>query len=113
MAACRNDSKDNGIEESQLAGRWELIEGMRNGRLTETMTGTFYEFNAEGKMRTNLTPSGIEEEFDYDLSGKQIEQKSEPEVIYNIESLNDSILEVSMSIRNIPFRLKLGKGHSQ
>jgi hypothetical protein len=64
-------------------------------------------------MRTNLTPSGIEEEFDYDLSGKQIEQKSEPEVIYNIESLNDSILEVSMSIRNIPFRLKLGKGHSQ
>jgi len=60
-------------------------------------------------MRTNLTPTLMEEEFLYDYSGNEIKQKSDPAVIYTIEEMSDSLLLFSMTISKIPFRLQMKK----
>jgi hypothetical protein len=109
--ACKNDSpKAPPFDKALLHGRWEIAEAWRNAKPTETLVGTFYEFGNNGKMKTNLTETMMEEEFEYDLKNNVISQASKPEeTLYQIEALSDSSLTLSTSIRNIPFRLRFFK----
>lgn len=109
LPACNNEPSQASFEEEALNGRWEIDEAWRNGKQTETLTGTYYEFDENGNMRTNLTPSLVEDKFAYDLSGNEIRQKSDPPVVYTIQTLTDSLLVISMSINTFPFRLQLKK----
>jgi hypothetical protein len=109
FAACKSDPKTPEFAQSMLTGRWEIDKAWRNGKQTETLTGTYYEFGENGEMRTNLTPTLVEDEFSYEYSDNVIEQKSEPPVTYTIENLTDSLLVFSMKINNFPFRLQLKK----
>jgi hypothetical protein len=109
MASCKNDPQKPVFDQNKLIGRWELQSGWRNGRQTQTLTGTYYQFLQDGKMKTNLTPSTLEAEFPYSYSDNQITQKSEPPAIYSIDSLTDSVLVFNMTINNVPFRLEMIK----
>ncbi len=112
LFSCKNDPKTPApIQQDNLHGRWELSEGWRNGKQTETLTGTFYLFTPEGTLTTNLTTTTIEETFQFELSGNVIRQTGgSEEQTYTVESLDDSLLVMNMSIRNIPFKVKLQKG---
>ena len=109
LLACQNEPQQSDFDQSRLTGRWEIDKAWRNGKQTETLTGTYYEFGEDGAMRTNLTPTLVEDEFSYDFSGNEIKQKSEPAVIYTVQSLTDSLLVFSMTINKFPFRLQLRK----
>jgi len=107
VAIACSDSEEANLEKF-IPGRWELKQGLRNGRLTQTLAGTFYEFFPDGKMRTNL--GGSTEEATYEITGDILFQKSKRlPVEYKIEDISDSNLVLSMSLRNIPFQLTLQK----
>ncbi len=102
----------SGGEEANLKklipGRWELKQGLRNGRLTQTLSGTFYEFLPNSKMRTNL--GGSTEVTTFQIKGNILSQKSKRlPMEYIIEEISDTSLVLSMSLRNIPFQLTLYK----
>ncbi len=109
QTACNNDPKPPDIDESQLVGRWEIESGYRNGKKIETLVGTYFEFSQEGKLKTNLTPSATEEQYDYSVDGNIINQEGELPVNYTIDSLTEVQLNVSMVINNFPFQVFLKK----
>lgn len=109
--SCNNDPNDENpkFEENQLVGRWEIVEAFRNGKKTETLTDTFYEFSKEGQMTTNLTPTATEENFPYQFTGSEIKQEGGAETVFKVENLNDTSLTMSMMIMKFPFKLVLAK----
>ncbi|MEZ4961335.1 MAG: hypothetical protein R2830_16020 [Saprospiraceae bacterium] len=109
LPACNNDPKQQAFDQERLIGRWEIVSGYRNGKKTETLTGTFFQFAPDGTMKTNLTPTVTEEEYPYKLSGNTISQEGNPAIIYSIDTLTDSLLDLSMTINNFPFKVNLKK----
>lgn len=107
--ACQDDSGAQSFDTAQLLGRWEISKAYRNGKLTETLTDTFYEFDDIGNMKTNLNPAAIDETYPYEFDGIKINQKGGVKTVYTVEDLTDSTLTMSMTISNFPFRLKLFK----
>ena len=90
-----------------IDGRWELREGMRAQKPTETLAGVYFSFDLNaGTMETNL-PVGAETPIPFERKDNKIIQKSTPPVEYEITSASDSTLNLSFEIRGIPFDLKL------
>jgi hypothetical protein len=109
LTSCRNETRD--VNFKYIYRYWSLSEALRNGRPTETLTGTYFHFTEDGKVKTNLTVSGMEESYDFEMNGNKIELNSQPEkVVYAVEELSDSTLSLAFNMRNVPFRLKLVKG---
>ncbi|MFQ5447545.1 MAG: hypothetical protein ACE5FF_11480 [Saprospiraceae bacterium] len=110
LFSCQNGGKAPAFDASQLIGRWELTKAWRNYRPTETLTDTYYEFLENGTMKTNLTLNSDTSEYPFRISGFDIIQKSKPdEVVFTVEDINDSLLTMSMVLRNFPFKLVLKK----
>ncbi len=108
--SCQSDGPQKvEIKKADLIGRWEISKGFRNGKETETLTGTYYEFDEAGTMKTNLTPTTMEQSYDYSFSDYTIKQKGETPITYTIDSLTPAYLGISMVINNFPFKLELSK----
>jgi hypothetical protein len=108
--ACQSESpKAKSYNKADLIGHWEISKAWRNGKQTETLTGTYYEFGEDGNMKTNLTPTTMEESYGYSFSGHEIKQKGETEITYKVDSLTPNFLAMSMAIQNFPFVLELNK----
>lgn len=111
--SCQNDTtsatnQKPEYEKNELLGRWELQRGFRNGKETETLTGTYYEFSEE-TMKTNLTPTTMETTYEYNYSDNEIKQKGEIPLVYAVDSLNADFLQLSVTINSFPFKLELRK----
>lgn len=109
FVACNNDSSEKGTEtEDQLLGRWELVEATRNGQVTETLSSAYMEFMEDGTMATNL--AGGREIVHYETDGTVLSVKDgRMPMDYTIERLEGDGLVLTMSMRDIPFRLNLQK----
>jgi hypothetical protein len=110
LSSCQSDGPKTPVfEKDNILGRWEISKAWRNGKTTETLTGTYYEFDEAGTMKTNLTPTTMEQVYEYSLSGNEIKQKGEPPITYTIDSLTPNFLAMNMVINNFPFKLELNK----
>lgn len=101
VCSCDDETKSNNLA---LIGRWELVQGFRNQRATETLNGTYFHFSDDGKMQTNL-PIGPEEPMDYSVNNNEIRQKSTPPIKYVIQSLSDSTLVLNLELRGMQFEM--------
>lgn len=91
-----------------MLGRWDIQQGLRNGRATESLDELFFVFYEEGKMQTNI--SGNPADVTYELDGDQIHQQGGPlDITYNIESLTDSMLVLTTTINQYDFRLEMAR----
>jgi hypothetical protein len=106
LASCNMCNRGTGDTRSTLLGRWEIARASRNGKATETLAGVYFEFNANGKMLTNL-PVGPETPVDYEVTEKALVQKGDPPLTYAIESLSDSSLMLNVEIRGMQFEMQL------
>lgn len=105
LGAC---GEDDVVQEELLLGRWDIRQGLRNGRATESLDQLFFVFYEEGRMQTNIT--GSPADANYELAEDQILQRGGPmEIDYTIQSLTDSLLILTTSINNYDFRLELGR----
>lgn len=104
-SGCKNDTVD---DTKNLLGRWDIIEAKRGGQVTESLDQLFFEFFQDGKMRTNIL--GATENADYSMENMTIKQrKSQLEIDYKVDSLSDSVLEMSTTINRYEFKFRLGK----
>ena len=110
LLSCQTEGpKRAEINKADLIGRWEISKAFRNGKQTETLTGTYYEFDDAENMKTNLTPTTMEQSYEYSFVGHEIKQKGEPTIVYTIDSLTPEYLAMNMTINNFPFNLELKK----
>ncbi|MEQ1743935.1 MAG: hypothetical protein ABMA02_00790 [Saprospiraceae bacterium] len=103
--SCIEDSKNT---LPSVEGRWEIIRGLRNGRETGTLSGTYFRFGADGKMITNL-PIGPEVPVEFELSKTIIQQKGASPMEYSVLSLNDTTLVLGFEMRGMQFEMYLRK----
>ena len=101
FTSCEEPAPDLG---PSLIGRWEIVKGYRNDKQTETLTGTYFEFDAAGSMVTNL-PVGPETKVNYELNKDVIRQECTPPVEYKIQDLNDSTLVLGLELRGMQFTM--------
>lgn len=107
LEACQSDSKDTNYQEL-IIGRWEIVEAIRNGRPTETLTGAYMEFFSNGRMVSNI--AGAEEESPFSVNGATLTSKSERMAVdYDIQYLGDSSMVLKAIIRDIPFQFTLAR----
>ena len=105
MAACVDD---NPKKTFTIEGRWELVKGFRNQKETETLQGVFFQFGGDGKMTTNL-PVGAETLTGYELKKNEIYQNSPQPVVYQIQSVTDTTVVLTMEMRGVLFEMQLQK----
>lgn len=109
-AAAASCKKEPDPTTDQLQGRWELQEGFRNGRPTESLTDLYFEFGQEGKMVTNLPVTDVPTEASFTArKGKIEQQQGDVKLEYQIEQLDDSLLVLATKLRNYDFRFVLKK----
>lgn len=103
--ACGEDGLE---DQNQLLGRWDIQEGLRSGRPTESLDNLFFEFFEEGKMRTNITGSTVDGS--YEIDGDQLMQRGGPlETNYTIQTLTDSVLVLTAMINKFDFKLQFSR----
>ena len=105
LLACKTDVPGAEALQSQLAGRWELAEASRNGKPTESLDGTFFEFT-DTELRSNL--SGAASTAPYTLDGQVIES-ADPRLTtdYSIAAISADTLILRTEMRNVPFEFLL------
>lgn len=95
-----------------IVGRWDLREATRNGKPTTSLDELYFEFYADGTIRTNF--SGATESAQYRLEENRIIQReSSLDTEYEIESINDSLMVMTTALErndiNYKFRFILGR----
>ncbi len=104
--ACTQEKQDDYSD--KILGNWNIREAKRNGDPTESLAGLFFEFQKDGAMRTNL--SGTEETAAYKLvDNKILQRQSQIEADYTIESVTDSTLTLTTTLRSYNFHFLLAK----
>jgi hypothetical protein len=92
----------------RLSGRWEVQKGFRDEKETGILNGAYIAFEANNIMRTNIPlPNGTEAPTAYEVKNKSIRQKLSPEIVYTIEALTDSTLELGFDVRGVHFAMHL------
>ncbi|TNE61969.1 MAG: hypothetical protein EP344_05435 [Bacteroidetes bacterium] len=105
VVSCEEDTNTNG---PALSGRWELANGFRNGKETETLSGTYFQFDTDGNMITNL-PVGPEQLMPYKLEKNIIRQQTTPPVEYEVQTLSDTSLVLGLELRGMQFTMHFVK----
>jgi hypothetical protein len=90
--------------QAAIIGHWELTKALRNDRETGTLEGVFFDFGADGKMRTNL-PVGADAPVDYEVDKKTIIQKTAQTIRYEAVTIADSTLVMKMEMRGMTFEM--------
>ena len=98
------------LDGNQLEGRWELVSASVNGSDTDRLRDLYFVFLPDTSMQTNIL--GSEANFKYALIDRQLEQKSDPALSYQLQELNDSIIMMSTEIRGSTFEMTLGRAKS-
>lgn len=101
---CDITHKKNEITVADLEGRWELARSFRNQRETQTLSGTYFAFSADGKLTTNL-PIGIEAPFPFEIHQNTIRHQTSPPTTYEVIQHTDSTLVLNLSLRGMLFEL--------
>ena len=108
LASCSFDQTED--QKALLVGHWDLVEGKRNDKITESLAGTYFEFTQEGKMSTNLpikgainSPYVIEENVIIQTIVNDIKIK------YAIKELTPTSLILSTNLRGFDFDFSMEK----
>ncbi len=109
LTACGSDTtvKD---QKALLEGRWNLTEGQRNGKVTDSLRDTYFEFTADDKMSTNLPIKGSMNS-PYDIVDNAIVQTiiNDIQIKYNIIELTPQNLTLTANLRGFDFVFSMEK----
>lgn len=105
LASCGSDEEPQ--QSGSLEGRWELQSATVNGNTTDRLRNLYFVFLPDSSLQTNLM--GSEANYKYKLDEKRITQFSDPEVIYDMQSLSDSALVLETEIQGATFNILLSR----
>lgn len=110
LMSCTGDGNAE-KQKNLLLGHWDLTEGQRNGKVAESLRGTYFEFTEEGKMSTNLPiKGGIDSPFVIE-DGVIIQTIiNDLKINYDIVELTEQNLKLTTTLRGFDFVFDLEKG---
>lgn len=107
LISCGDEQQTTEIDTSkdQLAQRWELTDAERNGKKTETLRDAYFDLQADGNGVINLDGNAQDASWNVEnnllkISGTQSDFLSTD---YAISNLQDSMMTLSVELRNIDF----------
>ena len=96
--------------QAMLVGKWQLREAFRGEQATESLADLYFSFSQGGKMETNLPLPEATGTSDYSVKKGVLTQKQgETELTYQIQSVTDSVLVLTTTLQDFPFRFVLTK----
>ena len=108
LTACSNDTtvKD---QKALLEGHWDLVEGQRNGKVTDSLRDTYFEFTAD-KMSTNLPIKGGKNS-PYEIVDNVLLQTiiNDIQIKYQIVELTPETLKLTTNLRGFDFVFSMEK----
>lgn len=101
-------------QKATLVGRWLLVEGQRNGKVTDSLRDTYFEFTADDKMSTNLPIKGGMNS-PYDIVENAIVQTivNDIQIKYQIVELTPEVLKLTTNLRGFDFVFSMEKEKSE
>ncbi len=102
LFSCEEDAK---CSQSDLNGNWDLFLAERNGKETGTLKGTFFNFQSDTSLVTNVF--GSEESYKYQLKRNRILTKGDKAIEFKIETIQKDTLVLSAEIQNNDFKFSL------
>ncbi len=105
MLSCASEPKRMDVE--TIKGRWEVYQAERGGKPTQTVNGAFFEFRDHNKMVTDILGEPVQTA--YNLYDREIVQLSGGKIRYKVETVNDSTMTLSATIRKVDFVFDLIK----
>ena len=109
LTACGSDTTIQD-QKALLEGRWDLIEGQRNGKVTDSLRDTYFEFKDGNKMSTNLPIKGGTNS-PYDIVDNAIVQTivNDIQIKYQIVELTPEALKLTTNLRGFDFVFSMEK----
>ncbi len=109
LTACSSDTRVKD-QKNLLEGRWNIIEGQRNGKVTDSLRDTYFEFTADSKMSTNLPIKGGQDS-PYDIVDNAIVQTiiNDIQIKYEIVELTPEALKLTTNLRGFDFVFSMEK----
>lgn len=96
-----------------IAGQWMVQKAKRNNRNTNILAGTFFVFNTDGSMVSNLpVMENIEGAWNaqFKLENDTLKQSgADINLKYSVKAWTDTTLTLEFTTRGVPFQLVLGK----
>lgn len=102
--ACKSDDP----KQQKIVGNWELTYGEMNGRPAPGLESIYFRFSNDS-IFTNFNASATDEVVKYTIEKDKIHQNSEPKMIYQIESLSDTVMTLKTALQGRDFSLRLVK----
>lgn len=111
LTACGSDTTVQD-QKALLEGRWDLIEGQRNGKVTDSLRDTYFEFKEGNKMSTNLPIKGGMNS-PYDIVDNAIVQTivNDIQIKYQIVELTPEVLKLTTNLRGFDFVFSMEKAN--
>ncbi|MFK7979168.1 MAG: hypothetical protein AB8G86_04245 [Saprospiraceae bacterium] len=111
LTACGSDTTVQD-QKALLEGRWNLIEGQRNGKVTDSLRDTYFEFEDGNKMSTNLPIKGGMNS-PYDIVDNAIVQTivNDIQIKYQIVELTPQALKLTTNLRGFDFVFSMEKAN--
>lgn len=103
LASCKDEMA---IESDYLEGKWLVVEAMRNGKLTNTLDGAFFNFGGI-VMTTNFL--GVEHQAEFKLKNNDINLTKGLDYTFHLKKLGGNILELKTEIQKTEFIFKIKK----
>lgn len=105
--SCKKNEQSNlHVKMDSINGLWLLQAASRNGLETNTLQGLFYDIN-DSSIISNITGDTLTAS--YVLKEGNIVHMMRDTIMYDIISLNDTTLEITSVIRDMPFQFKFKK----
>lgn len=95
------------FDNKQLIGTWEITEATRNGKKTGSLANSFFTFNENGTMETNLSLTGEIVKGNYLIEGTNIKETGANNLTYKIEALNPEQLDLAFNLRDMDFKISM------
>lgn len=114
-SGCTNDPKTPPVETpilpvvevNDLVGQWKLSGAERNGSLTNSLDGIYFNFTQTDSLYTNFNPAVTDRAYTYIVSGKTIEANGPHQQAFTIDTLNDQQLILQTKLAGANFKLML------
>lgn len=92
---------------NELIGEWELSGAERNGTLTNSLEGIYFNFTSINSLQTNFNPAVSDRTYTYQVNGNAIKTTGTDNQSFLIEALDSNQVVLTTTLRGADFKLML------
>ena len=96
-----------GPEAADLTGEWQVVHAARDGRITHTLDGAYFNFLESGSLVTNIT--GVKDSATYSFHEMTVQHDGKEKAVYRVSALTEDHMTLQTALRGMEFQLDLQK----